>query len=390
MDGERMSKRTICIFSSQYLPHRGGVERYTYNLAKHLTQRGDNVVVVTSMLPGLKEYEVIDGIRIFRFPCLELMNGRYPVLKVVNRRFRILHKRLLRIPMDLVLVNTRFYLHSVYGACFAKKKRVKCIMVEHGTGHLAVHNPVGDWMCRTVEHTLTVIDKCYCSDFYGVSGACTEWLEHFHIKAKGVLYNAVDLNEIEEIKKKDLKDFRQLNNIPEEAIIITFTGRLLKEKGILQLTDAVLRLRKEGVPVYLMIAGDGDEEETIRAKADEGICLLGRLNFEDVIVLLMRSDIFCLPSDSEGFSTSVLEAAACKCYIITTERGGAKEMITDSSYGKIIRRNDVGTVTEALREVISETEYRKAAAEKTYHRLKENYTWDIVADKVHQIADGQA
>ena len=262
-------------------------------------------------------------------------------------------------------------------------------MVDHGTGHLSVHNPVGDWMCRVVEHTLTVIDKHYCKDFYGVSGACTEWLEHFHIKAKGVLYNAVDLDEIESIKSRTtLRDFRYEFGIPENAIVVAFTGRLLKEKGILQLTDAVLRLRNEKIPVYLFIAGDGDEESNLRAKASktEGIVLLGRLDFEDVIGLLMQADIFCLPSDSEGFSTSVLEAAACRCYIITTEHGGAKEMITDSTYGKIIKTNDLETITDALREVIPQKEYREKAAEKTYRRLKDNYTWEIVAEKVHQLS----
>ena len=140
--------------------------------------------------------------------------------------------------------------------------------------------------------------------------------------------------------------------------------------------------------MYLFIAGDGDEESNLRAKASktEGIVLLGRLDFEDVIGLLMQADIFCLPSDSEGFSTSVLEAAACRCYIITTEHGGAKEMITDSTYGKIIKTNDLETITDALREVIPQKEYREKAAEKTYRRLKDNYTWEIVAEKVHQLS----
>ena len=40
-------KRRYCIFAAQYFPHLGGVERYTYNLAKKLIEAGDEVTVVT-------------------------------------------------------------------------------------------------------------------------------------------------------------------------------------------------------------------------------------------------------------------------------------------------------------------------------------------------------
>ena len=65
--------------------------------------------------------------------------------------------------------------------------------------------------------------------------------------------------------------------------------------------------------------------------------------------LLKETNIFCLPSDSEGMPTSVLEAAACKCYIVTTKYGGAKELILDDSYGIVMENNKVGNSKTALR-----------------------------------------
>ena len=44
---------TLCFFSAQYLPTVGGVERYTFNLAKRAVQAGHRVLVVTSALPGI-------------------------------------------------------------------------------------------------------------------------------------------------------------------------------------------------------------------------------------------------------------------------------------------------------------------------------------------------
>lgn len=67
---------------------------------------------------------------------------------------------------------------------------------------------------------------------------------------------------------------------------------------------------------------------------------VGRIDFEQIVALLTDSDIFCLPSFSEGFSTSILEAAACGCYILTTARGGARELLINDEYGCVIQNND--------------------------------------------------
>ena len=48
---------TICFFSAQYLPTVGGVERYTFNLARRVVAAGHTALVVTSALPGLPEEE---------------------------------------------------------------------------------------------------------------------------------------------------------------------------------------------------------------------------------------------------------------------------------------------------------------------------------------------
>ena len=376
--------KRICIFSAQYFPHLGGVENYTYHLAKYLLQKGEKVVILTSNVQRLPAYEQIEGAEVYRLPCINLLDGRYPVLKF-NREFFRIHHRLMRSHFDLVLVNTRFYLHSVYGAVFARKQKTKCVMIDHGTSHLSVHNPFWDTVGGWVEHLITKVDQIFCRDFYGVSQASTQWLRHFHIKAKGVLYNAVDLEKIEAVKKSPLRDFRKEYEIPADGIVISFTGRLLKEKGIWQLIDAVKNIRKVRKDVYLLIAGEGDEEAEIREKRDEGIFLLGRLPFEEVIGLLMQSDLFCLPSDSEGFSTSVLEAAACRCFVITTENGGSKELISGSRYGKLIPDNRRETVEKALMENLDNREYRERAAKNAYQKLARNFTWDIVSEKVRNL-----
>ena len=378
--------KKYCIFSAQYFPHLGGVERYTYNLAKFLGKHGNEVVIVTSNVEGLAAYEIMEGVRVYRVPCWSLMAGRYPFLKP-DKEFRKINRILMRMKFDLVIVNTRFYPHSVYGAWFARRQKTRCIMIDHGTGHMTVHNKIGDAAEQIVEHGLTAVDKVLCKDYYGVSMACMEWLKHFHIDGKGALYNAVDLDQILELQKGPCRDFREECGIPENGIVISFTGRLLKEKGIYQLIDAVKVIRKSNPLVYLLLAGDGDEEDGVREKADEGVIPVGRLEFTDIVAMLKQTDIFCLPSDSEGFSTSLLEAASCGCYLVTTRRGGAGELLPDESFGTIMEDNRPETVLKTIQQVLDDPEARRIGIAKTFERLKKNFTWDITAQKVEKIAE---
>lgn len=379
-----MGCKKYCIFAAQYFPHLGGVERYTYNLAKKLIEDGNKVVIVTSNVYKLDEYEKLDGISVYRLPCWNLLDGRYPVLKP-GKNFLKIHKILKKQHFDMVIVNTRFYFHSLYGMVFAKSRRIKCITLDHGTSHLSVHNKFWDFVGAVFEHVLTKIDRIFCKDYYGVSQACNEWLSHFHIRAKGVLYNSIDLKEIRDMLSEEVMSYRQRYDIPEDAIIITFTGRLLREKGLPSLLNVMQRIEKERKDVYLFIAGDGDMEKEIQRRKSRHIIPLGRIDFAHIVALLKETDIFCLPSFSEGFSTSILEAAACRCYIVTTARGGAKELLVNEEYGCVIPNNHEDILYKALIRAIDDKKMREIGIRLTYDRIEQNFTWDIVAAQVEKI-----
>ena len=289
--------------------------------------------------------------------------------------------------MDAVIVNTRFYFHSLVGMKFAYKNNIPCITIEHGTSHLSVNNSVLDFCGGVFEHLLTKIDYKYCKNYYGVSLACNDWLKHFGIDAKGVVYNSIDVDEVNDYLKQPFDSYREKYNIPANAKVITFTGRLIPEKGLPSLLNVMKRINTEIDDVYLFIAGDGPMWEEIQKEKNDRIIPLGRIDFEHIVHLLDESDIFCLPSFSEGFSTSILEAIACKCYVVTTARGGAKEILIDDTYGTIIENNAEELLYPALKEAILNTEMRSIGIKKAYNKLCDGFTWDVASKKLEQIFD---
>lgn len=377
-------RKTYCFFTAHYLPYLGGVERYTFNVAKELTSRGNQVLIVTTRMPGEQYRETQDAIEIFRLDSFNLLGGRFPVLRPSNNNRKNI--RLLKMfGIDRIVIQTRFYVISLFAAVFARINKIPFITIEHGTGHFTVNKKILDIWGEMYEHVISFLMKCTCNNFYGVSKACNEWLEHFHITAKGVIYNAVDLNDY------DVDDgLCAFKGIPESVPIVSYVGRLVKEKGIEKLVEAHQMLVAQGAQLSLCIAGDGDLLQQLLDRKLQQTYFLGKLPHGDVVKLLKSSLMFCLPTDyPEGFPTSVLEAVACKAYVITTEAGGSKELISDGSLGTILHENSVSAIAEAMRQVLDCREAACQATEKAYGKLCKYYVWSKVVTTLEKAFGGQ-
>lgn len=134
----------------------------------------------------------------------------------------------------------------------------------------------------------------------------------------------------------------------------------------------------------MIYAGDGPEAEELKSQASKNVSFLGRIDFEHVISLLKSSDIYCLPSVSEGMSTSVLEAIATETFVITTYNGGAREVIIGDEYGIITRGNTKQEIKTAIEKAM-DPDYRTSATKKAYKRLEEGFTWEKTAEKLENI-----
>lgn len=380
-------RKHFCFFSALYVPHPGGVERYTYNLAKELVKQGHRVTVVTCNTENTPDRQVSEtGITVYALPCFPLMNGRLPLPKV-NGTFRKLLRDLYACDFDAVVINTRFYFHSLLGARFAKKRGLPSLVIEHGSAHLQMGSQPLNLLCGWYEHFVTAILKRYCKHYYGVSKEACAWLSHFGIAAKGILYNAVPEKEIEAILQSDIPSFREEYNIPKDALVFSFIGRLVKEKG----ADSAAKgfcsaCGKVSDKLHLFIAGDGPLQAEISALQNENVTYLGRLSFPEVIALQNETDFFCFPSSyPEGFCTSVLEAIVCDSVVVATNVPGVNPIITDGVSGIILPENSTEAVEQGvLRAVaIEDRNLFTAQAKKSYNAC--GCTFPKTAEKIVEI-----
>lgn len=364
--------RTVAFFSGFYVPFFGGIERYTYNISKKLVARGYRVIVITSKhSDDLCDESIEDGIKIYRLPIYNFGKKRYPFLKK-NKTYKELLKKIKAENIDYFVINTRFQLPSLLGAKIAKEQGKQAIVTEHGTTYLTSNNKFLDKILNIIEKLLIARVKKNSKIFYGVSQEAADWLSEFAIKSKGVLYNAIDSNDFSKYFK---------NKKTENKIKISYAGRLQPHfKGVETLLAAFSKLSKEFDNLELTIAGDGPIYQDMVAKyPQENIIFLGEISHDGVMQMNSESDIFVLLSKIEGFSTALLEAGLLKNALITTNVGGARELLPNDSYGFVIENNEQALI-DALRHLITHPEKRKSMQEKTSTHIMKNFTWEITAN----------
>lgn len=190
-------------------------------------------------------------------------------------------------------------------------------------------------------------------------------------------------------------DIEPLGVRPEHKVVL-FMARLHPSKGADRLLEAFLALTGEFPNAILVLAGPdefGLERMFLGRAMSAG--LRGKVIFPGMVTgslklsLLARADLFCLPSNGEGFSMAVLEALASSTAVLLTpgcnfpesERAGA---------GRVVR-NDVASLTEGLRDLLSTPHELRQMGCRGVRLVNENYTWNRIADSLLEAyADGVA
>ena len=200
--------------------------------------------------------------------------------------------------------------------------------------------------------------------------------------------NGIDLNKKynyfikDEITKENLK---QQYNIPKENIVVTFIGRLVKEKGILDFLESISHLKSKNVS-FVIMGGlpDGERDvETFKElnKYEEysNIIFTGHVNNADEF--LYMSDIFCLPSYREGMPRSIIEAMAMKNAILATDIRGSREEVIHGESGFLFSTNDSKAIASYIDKLVENPEKLKEMKESGLNRARELYDEQKVIEK---------
>lgn len=179
-----------------------------------------------------------------------------------------------------------------------------------------------------------------------------------------------------------------IRNFNHSPIQFLFVGRFAFNKGIQTLVDTVIELNNEGYmdKFNFALVGKGPlYEHFLNTIKVPNLKFYGGADDATLNKLYKESDAFILPTLFEGMPTVILEAMGYGLPIIVTDTGATKQMVDDSN-GYIIEKKSVRSLKSAVIKFanLSMAE-RQKLSEASYNKLKNNFTWNIVARQHYDL-----
>lgn len=205
------------------------------------------------------------------------------------------------------------------------------------------------------------------------------------------IHNGIDLNEFDpsRFQPAGQKLKKSLGISGDEKVLCCIAG-FRPEKLHSVLIDAFSRIRGDGLPCRLLLAGTGPTEQALRAqvsalKLDDNVEFLGALS--DVRSVLAASDCKLLVSVAETFSMAMLEAMAMQVPVISTSIGGAAEAIDDGVNGLLVQPGNAVELADRIKYMLSDDVRRKQMGERARQVVGEKFSVEeMVARSAEHLA----
>jgi glycosyltransferase involved in cell wall biosynthesis len=193
-----------------------------------------------------------------------------------------------------------------------------------------------------------------------------------------VIPNGIDLDLFDRAAQVDI---RRKFDLPRDRLMIFFSGRMERRKGIHLCKEIAASVLKR-YEVAFVFAG----QDLFNYMANEilpylggeklrgSIHYLGRLDLTDIRSLLSQTDIFLIPSLWENCPYSCLEAMAAGRAIVSTDQGGMPELIRDGQNGLLASTGDPTTFISCLERLIEDRPLRERLGSAARRTIEELYS----------------
>lgn len=180
--------------------------------------------------------------------------------------------------------------------------------------------------------------------------------------------------------------FRQRLGLSGQALLLTFIGRLSRDKGVGVLAEAWAEIARQLPHAHLLLAGEADATDALPAnlldalRAHPRVHLPGTIVPEDVPTAYSASDIFVLPTFREGLSQVSLEAGAMGVPIVATQVTGM-DAIEDGVTGLLVPPRDAASLAAAIVRLAHHPQLRDSLGAAAQKRVQLRYS----AQRVNQL-----
>lgn len=303
----------------------------------------------------------------------------YPALPAVTRPFngalcaRALHPAVARLRPDVVL---SYWLYpDAYGALLAARRAGVPLVAGARGSDIRVRDAVSRRLTRRVvreaDVLLTVsedLGRLAVSDY----GARSERVRVVPNGCDAAIFHP-----------RDRAAARAALDVPDDAQLIVYVGRLVPEKGLRELLEAARLLAPELPRLHIALVGEGPMHAELTALAAQCCCdvaFAGAQPPGEVARWMAASNVVTLPSYSEGHPNVLVEALACGRGVVATPVGGIPEVV-DAASGILVAPRDATALAGGLRAAMARN-WDEAALAGRFSR-----SWSTVAEETLQACE---
>ncbi|HET9411574.1 MAG TPA: glycosyltransferase [Candidatus Saccharimonadales bacterium] len=326
--------RKIVFVSDAIYPYmKGGKEKRLYEITKHLAAMGHDVHIYTMhWWDDPRKTKTENGV------TLHAISKYYPMYKGDKRTikeaimFSLACFKLIRVQFDILDVDHMpfFPVFTTWVVCRLRRRRF------FATWHEALSRK--EWVnymqqAGVIASAIERLSTKLPNNIIAASAQTKESLATIHGRENQVqvVASGIDLSMLQKVKPAPV------------TCDVIYIGRLVKDKNVDALVDAVAIIAKDHPMFECIIIGQGPEREALERKAanlavDQNITFMDPLpTAMEVYSYMKAAKVFCTPSVREGFGIAVLEALGCGTPVITSDSPGnaARHLIKDGQNGTI-------------------------------------------------------
>jgi glycosyltransferase involved in cell wall biosynthesis len=354
----------IALVTPYFPPNVGGIETYTYELAKRLSK--ENEVYVFTCGGGITE--TYGAVEVLRFRAIDMQNLPFP-LKIPYPVPPSLMIKLTKFDADIIHAHGHAFMTTLQAALAARMARKPFVITVHDLGvayrDYTVMRGIRPIVDKTiVRYVFRKADMVVCQN-----EATHRYARRYGPRRMVTIPQGVDLDRFRPKK---------------EGKAVTFiAARLVPQKGGEIFVKAVPEVIRETDEARFTVVGDGAQKSHLENLArDLGVAdcveFVGRIPHRKVAELLSKARIVVFPSEIPTGLT-MLEAAAMKRAIISARNPWAVSSLGDAPL--YVSTSGPEETARAIIWLLNNDDERRRIAERVYERVSPEWNWDTVAQR---------
>jgi len=380
---EPLRRVSVALVCQSYPPVVGGSEIEVQRVCAGLLKRGHNVEVICEgapPMPPVSRWTDPLGINVRL-----IGTGLPPAIRGYGYALGVAWTLLRNRASYDVVYFLMSGLHLATGLPAARFSRVPILMKFSGSS--LIRRMKDSWLGRLelgflkrwADHILVLNDGMLAeANEVGLDTRRVAWMP-----------NPVDMDEFRPPSCDEKERLRRQFDLPNDAPVVLFVGRLALEKELPSLIAAFRQILERRPGAVLILAGDGPSRTDLEAAAGNlmgsAIRFTGMAPVAQVRLFMQASDVFALVSSLEGLPVSLIEAMAVGLASVVSDIPANLQLVESGTHGLAVPVRDARAIAESLLTLIDDEPTRRAMGQAARAKVKALYATESVVFRYERL-----